>query len=216
LDLSYPLRGSMTEYYKIHHDNPQLRLVQKSVQLLRDGGLVAYPTDSGYALGCHLGDKSAHDRLCRIRQVGDEHNFTLICRDLSEVSAYAVFDTPVYRLLKSHTPGPFTFILRATKEVPRRLIHPKRKTIGLRVPDHAIVQAILGELREPMLSTTLILPRDELPMADPFEIRKRLENQIELVIDGGWCGADPTSVVNLMDYPYRILRRGKGDVAAFE
>jgi len=206
----------MAEYYKIHPENPQLRLVQKSVRLLRDGGIVAYPTDSGYALGCHLGDKSAHDRLCQIRQVGEEHNFTLICRDLSEVSTYAVFDTPVYRLLKSHTPGPYTFVLQATKEVPRRLIHPKRKTIGLRVPGHRIAQAILEELGEPMLSTTLVLPPDEFPMSDPLEIRKKLEDQIELVIDGGWCGADPTSVVNLMEYPYLVLRRGKGDVSAFE
>lgn len=206
----------MPEYYKIHPENPQLRLIQKSVRLLRDGGIVAYPTDSGYAVGCHLGDKNAHDRLCQIRQVGGEHNFTLICSDLSEVSAYAVFDTPVYRLLKSHTPGPYTFVLQATKEVPRRLIHPKRKTIGLRVPGHRIVQAILEELGEPMLSTTLILPPDESPMADPLEIRKRLERQIELIIDGGWCGAYPTSVVNLMEYPYQILRRGRGDVSAFE
>ncbi len=186
------------------------------MQFLRDGGIIAYPTDSSYALGCHLGDKDAHDRLCQIRQVGGQHNFTLMCRDLSEVSAYAVFDTPVYRLLKAHTPGPFTFILRATKEVPRRLIHPKRKTIGLRVPGHRIAQAILEDLGEPILSTTLILPPDEFPMADPSEIRKMLENRVELVIDGGWCGADPTTVVNLMEYPYQILRRGKGDATAFE
>lgn len=206
----------MAEYFKIHPDNPQLRLIQKSVQFLRDGGIIAYPTDSSYALGCHLGDKDAHDRLCQIRQVGEQHNFTLMCRDLSEVSTYAVFDTPVYRLLKSHTPGPFTFILQATKEVPRRLIHPKRKTIGLRVPGHRTAQAILEELGEPMLTTTLILPPDEFPMADPAEIRKMLEKRIELVIDGGWCGADPTTVVNMMEYPYQILRRGKGDTSAFE
>lgn len=186
------------------------------MHLLRNGGIVVYPTDSCYALGCHLGDKGAHDRLCQIRQVGGQHNFTLMCRDLSEVSTYAVFDTPVYRLLKSHTPGPFTFILQATKEVPRRLIHPKRKTIGLRVPGHRIAQAILEELGEPMLSTTLILPPDEFPMADPAEIRKMLEKHVELVIDGGWCGSDPTTVVNLMEYPYQILRRGKGDASAFE
>jgi tRNA threonylcarbamoyl adenosine modification protein (Sua5/YciO/YrdC/YwlC family) len=206
----------LAEYYKIHPENPQRRLILKSAQFLREGGIVAYPTDSGYALGCHLGDKSAHDRVCQIRQVGEEHNFTLLCRDLSEVSAYAVFDTPVYRLLKAHTPGPYTFILQATKEVPRRLIHPKRKTIGLRVPGHRIAQAILEELGEPMISTTLILPPGDLPVSDPLEIRKKLEKQIELVIDGGWCGADPTSVVNLMEFPYRILRRGKGDVSAFE
>jgi tRNA threonylcarbamoyl adenosine modification protein (Sua5/YciO/YrdC/YwlC family) len=206
----------MSEYYKIHPDNPQLRLIQKSVQILRDCGIIAYPTDSGYALGCHLGDKNAHDRLCRIRQVDEHHNFTLICRDLSEVSTYAVFGTPVYRLLKAHTPGAYTFILQATKEVPRRLIHPKRKTIGLRIPQHRIPQAILEELGEPMLSTTLILPPDGSPMTDPLEIRKRLEEQIELVIDGGWCSADPTTVVNLMEYPYLILRRGGGDTAVFE
>jgi tRNA threonylcarbamoyl adenosine modification protein (Sua5/YciO/YrdC/YwlC family) len=206
----------MAEYFKIHPENPQLRLIYKSVQMIRDGCIVAYPTDSGYALGCHIGDKSAHDRLCQIRQLDAHHNFTLICRNLSEVSTYAVFDTPVYRLLKAHTPGPYTFILQANKEVPRRLVHPKRKTIGLRVPDHRIPQAILAELDEPMLSTTLILPPDEFPMTDPLEICKRLKMQIELVIDGGWCGADPTTVVNLMEYPYQILRRGKGDAEAFK
>jgi tRNA threonylcarbamoyl adenosine modification protein (Sua5/YciO/YrdC/YwlC family) len=206
----------MSEYYKIHPDNPQLRLIQKSVGLIRDGGIIAYPTDSGYALGCHLGDKNAHDRLCQIRQVGGGHNFTLICRDLSEVSAYAVFDTPVYRLLKANTPGSYTFVLQATREVPKRLVHPRRKTIGLRVPDHGIVQALLKELGEPMLTTTLILPPDEIPMADPVEIRNRLDKQIDLVIDGGWCAAEPTTVVNLIEYPYQILRRGKGDASAFE
>jgi tRNA threonylcarbamoyl adenosine modification protein (Sua5/YciO/YrdC/YwlC family) len=206
----------LAEYFKIHPDNPQLRLIQKSVQIIREGGVVAYPTDSGYAVGCHLGDKAAHDRLVQIRQLDSNHNFTLICRDLSEVSLYAQFDTPVYRLLKAHTPGPYTFILQATKEVPRRLIHPKRKTIGLRVPDHKIPQGILKELNESMLSTTLILPPDTFPMADPLEIRSRIDKHIELIIDGGWCGADPTTVVNLMEFPYQILRRGKGNAKAFE
>jgi tRNA threonylcarbamoyl adenosine modification protein (Sua5/YciO/YrdC/YwlC family) len=206
----------MAETFKIHPENPQLRLIQKTVLIIRGGGIIAYPTDSGYALGCRLEDKSAHDRLCLIRQVDADHNFTLICRDLSEVSSYAAFDTPVYRLLKAHTPGPYTFILRATRDVPRRLVHPKRKTIGLRVPGHNIPRAILEELGEPMLSTTLILPPDDFPMADPAEIREKLDGQIELVIDGGWCGADPTTVVNLMEYPYRVLRRGRGSAAAFE
>jgi len=206
----------MADYFKIHTDNPQGRLIAKAVAILRNGGVVAYPTDSGYALGCHLEDKAAHDRLCDIRRVDADHNFTLLCRDLSEVSSYAVFDTPVYRLLKAHTPGPYTFILQATRDVPRRCVHPRRKTIGLRVPDHRIAQALLGELGEPLLSTTLILPPDTHPLANPPEIRKRLDRQVDLVIDGGWCGATPTTVVSMIEFPYAVLRRGKGDATAFE
>jgi tRNA threonylcarbamoyl adenosine modification protein (Sua5/YciO/YrdC/YwlC family) len=205
----------MTDYFKIHPENPQERLILKSVELLRSGGVVAYPTDSGYALGCHLGDKAAHDRLCDIRQTDTHHNFTLLCRDLSEASVYAVFDTPVYRLLKAHTPGQYTFVLRATKEVPRRCVHPKRKTIGLRVPTHRIPLAILAGLGEPMLTTTLILPPETLPLSDPAVIRERLDGRVDLIIDGGWCGPDPTTVVNLMEFPYTVLRRGSGDWSAF-
>jgi tRNA threonylcarbamoyl adenosine modification protein (Sua5/YciO/YrdC/YwlC family) len=205
----------MAEYFKIHPENPQERLILKSVALLRGGGVVAYPTDSGYALGCHLGDKAAHDRLCDIRQTDAHHNFTLLCRDLSEVSVYAVFDTPVYRLLKAHTPGQYTFVLRATKEVPRRCVHPRQKTIGLRVPTHRIPLAILAGLGEPMLTTTLILPPETLPLSDPAVIRERLDSRVDLIIDGGWCGPDPTTVVNLMEFPYTVLRRGSGDWSAF-
>ncbi|MBN2200429.1 threonylcarbamoyl-AMP synthase [bacterium] len=206
----------MTDVIQIHPDNPQHRLIIRCVDVIREGGVVAYPTDSGYALGCHLGDKSAHDRICQIRQVDAHHNFTLLCRDLSEVSLYAVFDTPVYRLLKAHTPGQYTFILQATREVPRRCIHPRRKTIGLRVPTHRIARDILATLNEPMLTTTLILPPDDDPLADPDEISRRLDGRVDLIVDGGWTGSRPTTVVNLMEFPYRVLRRGEGDPTDFE
>jgi tRNA threonylcarbamoyl adenosine modification protein (Sua5/YciO/YrdC/YwlC family) len=206
----------MTEVLHIHPDNPQKRLIDRAVGAIRDGGVVVYPTDSGYALGCRLGDKSAHDRICQIRLVDVDHNFTLLCRGLSEVSLYAVFDTPVYRLLKAHTPGPFTFILQATREVPRRCVHPKRKTIGLRVPVHRVALDLLAALNEPMLTTTLILPPDEDPLADPDEILRRLDGRVDLLVDAGWTGSRPTTVVNLMEFPYRVLRRGGGDPSDFE
>ncbi|MFO7889311.1 MAG: L-threonylcarbamoyladenylate synthase [bacterium] len=205
----------MSQYFKIHPENPQLRLIRKSVEIINNGGLLAYPTDSGYALGCHLEDKKALDRIRFIRKLDKHHNFTLICRDLSEISKYARFDTPVFRILKACTPGPYTFILRATREVPRRLLHPKQKTVGIRIPDNKINQAILDELREPLMTTTLIFPEEEYPCIDPENILKRLQTQIELIIDGGYCSRIPTSVIDLTDKKPKILRKGKGNIKSF-
>ena len=205
----------MSLFFRMHPENPQVRMIRQSAQIVRDGGVIAYPTDSGYALGCHLGDKTALDRMRQIRQLDAHHHFTLICRHLSEVGTFAAFDTPVYRLLKANTPGPYTFILRATRIVPRRIMHQKTKTIGLRIPDHPIVQALLTELDEPMLTTTLILPGDVYPMNDASEIRERLQNHVDLIIDGGPCGTIPTTVVDLSDDVPRILRVGRGDPSPF-
>jgi len=206
----------VAQYFQVHPDNPQRRLLAQAVAMLRDGAVVAYPTDSAYALGCHLEDKQALERLRRIRRVDERHNMTLVCRDLAEIATYARVDNPTYRLLKAHTPGPYTFILNATREVPRRMLHPKRRTLGLRIPDHAITRALLDELGEPLMSTTLILPGEDMPETDPWEIRQRLEHEVDLVIDGGHCGFDPTTVVDLTGDAPRILRRGKGDPAPFE
>ncbi len=206
----------MSRYFQIHPENPELRLIRQAVEIVRQGGVIAYPTDSGYALGCHIGDKTAQDRLRQIRQLGPKKNFTLICRDLNEIGTYAVFDTPVYRLLRAHTPGPYTFILRATREVPRRLQNAKRKTIGMRIPDHPITRALLSELEEPMLTTSLIMPGDEDPLNDPEEIRIRLEYDIDLVIDSGACGIVPTTVVDLTDTVPKITRIGKGNPVHFQ
>lgn len=200
----------MTQYFKIHPVNPQLRLIDKAVDIVRDGGVIVYPTDSTYALGCHIEDKNALNRIKRIRRLHTKHHFTLICRDLSEVSAYARFDTPAYRLLKSYTPGPYTFILRATKEVPRRLLHPKQKTVGLRIPDHPISHALLDCLNEPMMTTTLLLPGEAYPLNDGEFIRKRLSSQVDLVIDSGACGTMPTTLVDLTGENPILLREGKG------
>lgn len=199
----------------VHPDNPQPRLLRRVVEVLRDGGLIAFPTDSAYALGCQLGDKAAVDRIRRIRDLDKHHNFTLMCRDLSELGNYAKVDNQVFRLLKANTPGAYTFILNATSEVPRRLVHPKRKTIGLRVPDHHIVQALLAELREPLMSVTLILPGDADPLADPDDIRDRLEHQVELLVDGGYCAVEPTTVIDLSGAAPELLRRGAGDPEPF-
>jgi len=206
----------MAQYFQIHPDNPQPRLIRRAVEIIRDGGVIVYPTDSSYALGCHIGDKAAMERIRRIRGLDDQHNFTLVCRDLSEVAVYARVSNSDYRILRAHTPGPYTFILPATREVPRRLQHPRRRTIGLRVPDHNIAQALLAELREPLMSVTLILPGEELPQHDAEAIRARLEHQVDLVIDGGNCGWEPTTVVVLEDGAARIARRGRGDTADFE
>lgn len=206
----------MSQFYQIHPDNPQARLIRNAVDIIRNGGVVVYPTDSAYALGCHIGDKNALDRIRRIRKLDDKHNFTLVCRDLSEIATYAKVNNSVYRLLRHTTPGPYTFILPATSEVPRRLMHPKRKTVGLRVPDNAIAAALLADLGEPLMSVTLIMPGDDLPLIDPYDIRATLEHDVDLVIDGGYCGMEPTTVVDLVDDTPLVLRTGKGDVAPFE
>lgn len=205
----------LSQFFSIHPENPQARLVKQAVEIIRKGGVVVYPTDSAYALGCHIGDKDALDRIRRIRKLDAHHNFTLVCRDLSELATYARVDNAAYRLIRHATPGPYTFILKATSEVPRRLLHPKRKTVGLRVPDNAIALSLLEELGEPLMSVTLILPGDELPMTDPWDIRQALEHQVDLIIDGGHCGLEATTVVDLYDDIPVILRAGKGDTAPF-
>ncbi len=206
----------MSQFFTIHPENPQARLIRQAVDIIRAGGVVVYPTDSAYALGCHIGDKSALDRIRRIRRLEARHNFTLVCRDLSEIATYARVDNHIYRMLKSSTPGPYTFILRATSEVPRRLMHAKRKTVGLRVPDNPIALALLEDLDEPLMSVTLIMPGDEYPLIDPYDIRETLEHHVDLVIDGGYCGMEPTTVVDLVDEAPLILRAGKGELAPFE
>ncbi len=205
----------MSQFFQIHPDNPQPRLIDKAVDIIRQGSVIVYPTDSGYALGCHLGDKNAQERIRRIRQVDDKHNFTLVCRDLSELATYAKVDNSAYRLIKSLTPGPYTFILVATREVPRRLQNPKRKTIGLRVPDNRIAQALLETLGEPLMSSTLMLPGDDMPLTDPYDIRDTLEHSLDLIIDGGYCGFEPTTVVDLTGDAPVVLREGLGDVSVF-
>jgi len=199
---------------EVHPDNPQSRLVAEIVETIKGGGLIAYPTDSSYAFGCHIGDKRAMDRIRRIRRTDKHHNFTLVCSDLSEIGTYARLDNWAYRMLKSMTPGPYTFILPATREVPKRLQHPKRRTIGLRVPDHVLVRAVLEALGEPIMSSTLLLPGDELPLTDPHEIEARIGHEIDLIIDAGPTGIEPTSVIDLSDGTVRVLRVGRGDVSA--
>jgi tRNA threonylcarbamoyl adenosine modification protein (Sua5/YciO/YrdC/YwlC family) len=205
----------MAQYFVIHPQDPQRRLLQQAAQIVRQGGLIVYPTDSCYALGCQIGDKAAQERMRAIRELGPEHHFTLVCRDLSEIAHYARVDNRQYRLLKATTPGSYTFILQATREVPRRLQNPRRNTIGLRVPDHKVVQALLAELDAPLLSSTLLLPGDELPLNDAGEIRERLERQVELILDGGPCGIEPTSVVDLTSEAPEVVRAGKGSLEPF-
>ena len=205
----------MSQFFQIHPDNPQPRLVRQAVEIMRNGGVIAYPTDSAYALGCLIGEKKAVDRIRSIRALNDKHNFTLVCRDLSELAVYAQVNNSQYRLIKSATPGPYTFILKGTREVPRRLMHPKRRTIGIRVPECAIVNALLAELDAPIMSTTLQLPADKLPMTDAYDIRQLLESQLDLVIDGGYRDGDPTTVVSLLNETPEILREGKGDIRLF-
>jgi len=200
----------MSQFFQIHPDNPQARLINRSVEILREGGVIAYPTDSSYALGCHIGDKSSMARIARIRQISNRHNFTLVCRDLSEISTYAKVGNQEYRLMKSLTPGPFTFILKASREVPRRLQNPKRKTIGLRVPENPIAHAMLEEHGEPIMSSTLILPDHEFPMTDAEEIREQLEHLVDLVIDGGHCVNEPTTVIDLSNDSPMVTRQGRG------
>lgn len=205
----------MAQFFSIHSNNPNLRLIRQAAAIVRDGGIIVYPTDSCYALGCHIGDKAAMTRIRTIRQVDEKHHFTLVCRNLAEISHYAKVDNRQYRLLKASTPGNYTFILQASREVPRRLQHPKRYTIGLRIPDHPVVDALLSELNEPLLSSTLILPKDDMPLNDAEEIRERLEHQVELVMDAGSCGIEMTSVIDLTSDTPEIVRQGKGSLAPF-
>jgi tRNA threonylcarbamoyl adenosine modification protein (Sua5/YciO/YrdC/YwlC family) len=200
----------MAEYLEVHPKNPQPRLLRKAVDIVRQGGVIAYPTDSCYALGCHVGDKDALERIRRIRAADKNHHFTLVCRDLAEIARYAQVDTWQFRLLKSCTPGPFTFLLAATRETPKRLQHPKRRTIGIRVPDHPVPHLLLAELGEPLMSSTLLLPGDDTPLTDGDQIRERLGHLLDAIIDGGHCGIDPTTVVDLAVSPPVILRQGKG------
>ncbi len=200
----------MSQFLTIHPENPQKRLINQVVDIIRSGGLMVYPTDSCYALGCHIGDKAAMERMSHIRQIDKEHNFTLVCNDLSGIGTYAKVDNSAFRQMKALTPGPYTFILKASHEVPRRLQNPKRKTIGLRVPDHAIVQAILSTLGEPIMSSTLIMPGKEIPETEPDTIRELLAKQVDMIIDGGHCGFEATTVVDMMTEPPQILRHGKG------
>ncbi len=205
----------MSQFFQIHPDNPQARLIKQAVEIIEKGGVIAYPTDSAYALGCHLGDKKAADKIRQIRKLTDKHNFTLVCRDLTDISTYAKVDNQQYRQIKAHTPGAYTFILDATTEVPRRLMHPKRRQIGIRIPDNSIALALLEELSSPLMSTTLILPGDDMPMTDPYEIRQLLEHSLDLVIDGGFCGFEATSVIDLSVEPPEIIREGCADISAF-
>lgn len=203
----------MAQFFQIHPENPQARLIHQSAEIIRKGGLIAYPTDSAYALGCHIGDKMALDRIRAIRNLDKHHNFTLMCRDLSELSTYARVDNIVFRLLKNLTPGPYTFILEATSEVPKRLQHPKRKTIGLRIPQNPIALELMAELGEPLMSSSLIMPGETMPLTDPYDIRETLEHHLELVIDGGYCGLDPTTVVDFTGDQPEVIRQGCGDIS---
>ena len=205
----------MSQYFAVHPTHPQPRLIAQAAAIIRAGGVIAYPTDSCYAIGCHIGDKDAMQRLRNIRKVDDKHHLTLMCRDLSEIATYAQVDNVQYRLLRKLTPGSYTFILRASREVPRRLLHPRRKTIGMRVPEHAVAQSLLAALGEPLLSATLILPGDALPLNDGEEIRARLEHALDLVLDAGSCGIDPTTMVDLTGAAPELLRQGKGSLEPF-
>ena len=206
----------MAQFFEIHSDNPQRRLIRQAVSIIDRGGLVIYPTDSNYALGCHIGDKSAMERIQRIRQLDNKHHFTLVCSDLSEIGIYAKVSNASYRLMKKLTPGPYTFLLKATSEVPRRLMNPKRKTIGVRVPNNKIVHALLLELGQPIMSSTLIPVGSDQAMDDADEIRATYQHAVDLVIDGGFCGIEPTTVINLIDPVVKVARQGKGDIAFLE
>ena len=202
----------MSQFFQIHPETPQIRLIKQAAEIVRKGGVVVIPTDCAYALVCQLEDKNALEKVKRIRQLDDKHNFTLLCRDLTEISTYAKVNNTDYRLLKSHTPGAFTFILNGTREVPRRLMHPKRKTIGIRVPDNSITQALIEELGEPLMSTSLIMPGDDMPLSDPYEVRQMLEHTLDLVVDGGYCGMEATTVVNMTGDEYEVTRQGVGEI----
>ena len=205
----------MAEYLQVHPDNPEPRRIKQAVQVLMNGGVVVYPTDSMYALGCHLGDKAALHRIRQLRKLDDKHNFTLVCEDLSSLASYAKVHNSAYRILKAYTPGPYTFILKATPEVPRRLMHPKKKTIGLRVPDHKVAQSLLHAMGEPIMSTSLILPDVDEQITDPYEIRMKLGKLVDLIIDSGPCSLEPTTMINLVEGVPEVIRQGKGDAEPF-
>ncbi|MAA71505.1 MAG: threonylcarbamoyl-AMP synthase [Bermanella sp.] len=202
----------MSQFFQIHPDNPQARLIKQAAEIINGGGLAIIPTDCAYALACRLEDKRALERVKQIRQLSDKHNFTLLCRDLAEIGNYGKVDNTAYRLLKAHTPGAFTFILDGTREVPRRLMHPKKRTIGIRVPDNNIIRDLLEEVGEPILSTSLIMPGDDMPLSDPYEIRQMLEHAVDLVVDGGYCGIEATTVVDMTGEVYEITRQGVGQM----
>ena len=204
----------MSQFFSLHRTHPEIRLIKRAVEIVRKGGLIAYPTDSCYALGCHIGDKNAMERIRHIRGVDERHHFTLVCRDLSDIGTFAKVNNAQYRLLKAHTPGTFTFILDATRELPRRLAHPKRATVGVRVPEHPVTHALLTELNEPLLSSTLMLPGDEYPLNDAEAIRTRLEHQVDLILDGGACGIEPTTVIDLSGPEPILVRKGRGAIAS--
>ncbi len=203
----------MTQYFNIHPENPQQRLLDQTADMLRQGAVVALPTDSCYSLACHLGDAAALDKIRKIRGIDDHHLMTLMCRDLSDIGQYARVDNAQYRLLKLATPGAYPFVLEGTKELPRRILHPKRKTLGLRIPDNRIMQGVLEALREPLLTTTLTLPGDEVPLSDGWSIKERLSPQLDLVVEGGWCGTEPTTVIDLCELPPTVMRVGHGPLA---
>ncbi len=206
----------MSAFVQVHPLNPESRIIKQAVETLSAGGVIVYPTDSTYALGCHIGDKSALERIRRIRKLGKDHNFTLVCSDLSSLASYARVHNSAYRILKAYTPGPYTFILKATPEVPRRLMNPKRKTIGLRVPDHPVAQAILAAHGEPIMSTSLILPDQENQLVDAYEMRLKIGKLVDLIIDGGACGLEPTTMVDLVEGVPKLIRAGRGDPEPFQ
>lgn len=205
----------MSQFFTLHPSHPESRLIKRAAEIVRGGGVIAYPTDSCYALGCHIGDKTAMERIRKIRDVDERHHFTLVCRDLSEIGTFAKVNNAQYRLLKAHTPGSYTFILQATRELPRRIAHPKRATIGVRVPEHVAALALLAELDEPLLSSTLMLPNEVEPLNDAEEIRAKLNHQVDLILDGGACGVVPTTIIDLSGDEPILVRQGKGDSAVF-
>jgi tRNA threonylcarbamoyl adenosine modification protein (Sua5/YciO/YrdC/YwlC family) len=206
----------MAKYFDVHPVDPQPRLVSRVVDIVRSGGLVAYPTDSGYALGCQMGNQEGKDRIKQIRQLDDKHHFTLVCRSFAQLGQFVHIDNTVFRAIKAATPGSYTFILPATREVPRRLLHPKKRTVGVRIPEHTVVQALLAELGEPLLSSTLLLPGHEEPMTQGWEVKEQLDHQVDAVVESGETGAEPTTVVDFSDGPAEVLRRGAGDPSRFE